>query len=131
MVSGGQVTLQNAGSKVHVGLACPARLQTMRMNAGAADGTSQGKTTRINQLVVRVLETLGLRYGSSFANMDEGQFRTALDAMDNPPPLFTGDMLFDFADDYDTNPWVCLEQPYPLPSTIVAIMPQNVTYDRG
>lgn len=130
-VSGGQITLQNPGSKVQVGLACPARLQTMRLNAGAADGTSQGKTARINQLAVRVLETLGLQYGSSFANMDEGQFRTALNAMDNPPPLFTGDMLFDFADDYDTNPWVCLQQPYPLPATIVAIMPQVTTYDRG
>lgn len=130
-VSGGSITLQNAGSKVHVGLHRSARLQTMRTNAGGADGTSQGKTTRINQLVVRVEETLGLRYGSTFADMDEGQFRIALDPMDNPPPLFTGDMLFDFADDYDTNPWVCLEQPYPLPATIVAIMPQNVTYDRG
>ncbi|MDE4918347.1 hypothetical protein ACUXAV_000387 [Cupriavidus metallidurans] len=131
VVTSGQITLQNPGSKVQVGLACPARLQTMRLNAGAADGTSQGKSARINQLAVRVLETLGLQYGSNFANMDEGQFRTALDAMDNPPPLFTGDMLFDFADDYDTNPWVCLQQPYPLPATIVAIMPQNTTYDRG
>jgi hypothetical protein len=131
VVSGGQITLQNPGSKVHVGLACPARLQSMRLNAGGADGTSQGKSARINQVVVRVLETLGLQFGSNFANLDEGQFRDALDAMDNPPPLFTGDMLFDFPDDYDTNPWICLKQPYPLPSTIVAIMPQVTTYDRG
>lgn len=131
VVSGGQITLQNAGSKVHVGLACPGRLQTMRLNAGGADGTSQGKSARINQVVVRVLETLGLQFGSNFASLDEGQFRDALDEMDNPPPLFTGDMLFDFPDDYDTNPWVCLMQPYPLPSTIVAIMPQVTTYDRG
>lgn len=131
VVSGGSITLQNAGSKVHVGLACPARLQSMRLNAGAADGTSQGKNARINQIVVRVLDTLGLQFGHTFENMDEGQFRTALDAMDNPPPLFTGDMLFDFADGYDTNPWVCLQQPYPLPSTIVAVMPQVTTYDKG
>lgn len=131
VVSGGQITLQNPGSKVHIGLGCPGRLQTMRLNAGGADGTSQGKSARINQVVVRVLETLGLRFGNSFSNMDEGQFRNALDAMDNPPPLFTGDMLFDFASDYDDNPWVCLEQPYPLPAMIVAIFPQVTTYDRG
>jgi len=131
VVTGGKVTLQNAGSKVQVGLHRPARLQTMRLNAGGADGTSQGKTARINQVVIRVEETLGLRYGSTFLDMDDGNFRTAPDLMDNPPPLFTGDMLFDFSDDYDTNPWVCLEQAYPLPSTIVAIMPQNTTYDRG
>lgn len=131
VVTGGQITLQNAGSKVHVGLACPARLQTMRLNAGGADGTSQGKSARINQVTVRVLETLGLQFGNSFAKLDEGQFRTALDNMDNPPPLFTGDMLFDFADDYDDNPWMCFVQPYPLPSTIVALLPQVTTYDRG
>lgn len=131
IVSGGQITLQNPGSKVHVGLACPARMQSMRLNAGAADGTSQGKSARINQIAVRVLETLGLQYGSRFDNMDEGQFRTALNPMDNPPPLFSGDMLFDFADDYDMNPWVCLQQPYPLPCMVVAIMPQVTTYDRG
>ncbi|CAB3644004.1 hypothetical protein [Trinickia soli] len=131
VVSGGQITLQNPGSKVHVGLACPGRLQTMRLNAGGADGTSQGKSARINQVVVRVLETLGLQFGSSFASMDEGQFRNALDPMDNAPPLYTGDMLFDFPDDYDSNPWVCITQPYPLPSTIVAILPQVTTYDRG
>ncbi|WP_214641106.1 hypothetical protein, partial [Mycobacterium tuberculosis] len=113
VVSGGQITLQSPASKVQVGLACPARLQTLRLNAGGADGTSQGKTARVNQMVIRVQDTLGLQYGTSFANMDEGQFRTALDDMDNPPPLKTGDMLFDVAGDYNTSPWVCLQQPYP------------------
>jgi hypothetical protein len=131
VVAGGQITLQNPGSKVHVGLACPARMQTMRLNAGGADGTSQGKSARINQVVVRMLETLGLQFGHSFASVDEAQFRTALDQMDNPPPLFTGDMLFDFEDDYDDNPWMCFVQPYPLPATIVALYPQVTTYDRG
>ncbi|SAL59666.1 gp12 [Caballeronia peredens] len=131
VVSGGQVTLQNPGSKVHVGLASPGRLQTMRLNAGGSDGTSQGKSARINQIVVRLMETLGLQFGSSFSNLDEAQFRAAFDAMDNPPPLFTGDMLFDFESDYDSNPWICLLQPYPLPATIVGIFPQVTTYDRG
>lgn len=131
VVSGGQITLQSPASKVHVGLACWARMQTLRLNAGGADGTSQGKTARVNQMVIRVQDTLGLQYGTSFANMDEGQFRTALNQMDNPPPLKTGDMLFDVAGDYNTSPWVCLQQPYPLPAMIIAIMPQVVTYDRG
>lgn len=131
VVTGGQITLQNAGSKVHVGLASPARLQTMRLNAGGADGTSQGKSARINQVVVRLLETLGLEFGSNFGALDEGNFRTALDNMDNPAPLHTGDIQFDFPDGYDDNPWICLSQPYPLPATIVAILPQVTTYDKG
>jgi len=130
-VSGGSVTLQEGCSKVQVGLPCRARLQTMRLNAGAGDGTSQGKTARINKLVVRFLDTLGLKYGKDFANMDDAEFGDAQNLMDNAPPLFTGDLELDWPGDYDTNPWICFEQSEPQPSTIVAIMPIVSTYDRS
>lgn len=131
VVSGGAIALSRPASKVQIGLACPARLQTMRLNAGAQDGTSQGKTARINKATVRLLESLGLKYGESFASLDEIDFRTALMAMDNPPDLFTGDLLLDWPGDYDTHPWLCFQQDYPLPCTIVGVMPTVSTYDRG
>lgn len=131
VVSGGTITLQRAASKVHVGYACPARMQTMRLNAGAQDGTSQGKTARINKASIRILESLGLKYGQSFDKLDEVDFRTALMDMDNPPDLHTGDVVVDWPGEYDTKPWLCIEQPYPLPSTIVSLMPIVSTYDRG
>lgn len=131
VVSGGTITLQRAASKVHVGFSCPAKLQTMRLNAGSQDGTSQGKTARINKASIRVLETLGLKYGSRFDQLDEVNFRTALMAMDNPPDLFTGDIVTDWPGSYDTNPWLCFQQDYPLPCTLVAAMPIVSTYDRG
>lgn len=130
-VSGGSITLQTAASKVHVGLPKVARLQTLRLNAGGADGTSQGKFSRISQGAIRVKETLGLKVGNSFANMDEVYFRVASDLMDNPAPLYSGDVRFEFADDYDMEPWLCFESSDPLPCTIVAIMPQVTVSDRG
>ena len=130
-VSGGSITLSRAASKVHVGFSCPARMQTMRLNAGAQDGTSQGKTARINKATVRIKDTLGMKYGKSFQSLDEMLFRTALMAMDNPPALFTGDIVVDWPGAYDTHPWLCFEQDDPLPSTIVAVMPIVSTYDRG
>lgn len=131
VVSGGAITLSFAASKVQVGLYKRARLQTMRLNAGAADGTAQGKTARINKASVRLLDTLGMTFGPSFTELDDQPFRDALDAMDNAPPLFTGDILLDWPGDYDTNPWLCFEQSKPLPSTIVGIMPIVSTYDRN
>jgi hypothetical protein len=130
-VTGGSITLQAPASKVQVGLRFASKLQTMRMNAGAQDGTSQGKKTRIPNAVLRVDETLGLQYGKDFTTLYDINFRDALDRMDNPPPMFTGDIAIDWPGDYDTYPWLCFQQSDPLPATIVAIMPQVVVADKG
>jgi hypothetical protein len=130
-VSGGSIALQAPASKVHVGKGFLAKLQTLRLNAGARDGTSQGKKSRVPSAVVRLDETLGLQYGKDFNAMYDIDFRSALQAMDNPPPMFTGDISLDWPGDYDTYPWLCFRQPYPLPATIVAVMPQVVVSDKG
>jgi hypothetical protein len=130
-VAAGTITLPTPACKVQVGLPIRARLQTMRLNAGAADGTSQGKTARINKATVRLLETLGCKFGPSFDQLDEIDFRVVSDKMDGPPDLFTGDQVVDFDGDYSTNPWVCLETSEPQPCTVVAVMPINSTYDRS
>jgi hypothetical protein len=130
-VTGGSITLQAPASKVQAGLGYLAKLQTLRLNAGARDGTSQGKKSRIPSAVIRFNETLGMRYGANFEEMYEIDFRTALDRMDNPPPMFTGDIEVNWPGDYDTHPWLCFQQPYPLPAEIVAVMPQVVVSDKG
>lgn len=132
VVTGGSITLQQQTSgKVHIGLPMPARLQTMRLNAGAQDGTSQGKIGRIPELTVRLLDTLGLKVGSTFINMDDETFRTTANLMDNAPPLFTGDYDITYDGNWDNNPWMCFEQTDPLPSTIIGIYPQSIVSDKG
>jgi hypothetical protein len=131
VVSGGTITLQYPVSKAQVGMPYRSQLQTQRMNAGGSDGTSQGKKAHINAVTVRLDQTLGLSYGSSFDDLLDVNFRSALDSMDNPPPLFTGDKVLDFPGDFSLTPWLCFEQPQPLPCTIVAVMPQVTTYDKG
>ena len=123
-MSGGAVTLQAVAGKAHIGLPCPAKLQTLRLNAGAQDGTSQGKKARINRCAVRLLETGDLNYGINFNDQLDVDFRTALDRMDNPTALFTGDVILDWPGEYDLNPWLCFTVDQPLPCTIIAIMPQ-------
>jgi hypothetical protein len=76
-VTAGSITLQAPASKVQIGLAFAAKLQTLRANAGAHDGTSQGKKTRINNVVIRLLETLGLQYGASFDDLIDVDFHRA------------------------------------------------------
>ncbi len=127
--SDGVLSLPRAASKVQVGYPCPAKWQTMRFNAGAQDGTSQGKLARITRPVVRLWETLGLTFGPTFAQLDTLNFRDPAANMDQPVPLFTGDMVLEWDSDQNRDPWMCFQQSDPLPAMIVAIMPQITVMD--
>jgi hypothetical protein len=130
-VSGGAITLTRSASKVHVGYGYNMDGATLRLEAGAADGTAQGKTKRIHSVTFRVNQTLGMKYGPSFDSLTPIYFRTSNDPMGSAPPLFTGDKAVEFEGDYDNDAYICWRQDKPLPSTILAVMPQLVTQDRG
>ena len=129
-VESGSVTLQRASSVVHVGLPYLSLLQTMRPEAGAGDGTAQGKTKRINKMVIRFLATVGAKAGPDVDHLDEIQFRSGSALMDAPVPLFTGDKIMEWPGGYDFDGYMIVEQDQPLPMTVVALMPQLQTQDR-
>lgn len=129
IVSSGQVILQTAASLVNVGLPMTARIQTMRIEAGAQNGTAQGKTKRISKVTMRFQNTSSGRFGPTFDKMDEITFRSPNDRMDRPVPTFTGDKLLEFDDDYGTDAFICFENTKPLPSTVLGIFPMVTTYD--
>jgi len=130
VVSSGSISLQYAASVVQVGLPCPAKLRAMRLEAGAGDGTAQGKSKRITKAVIRFYNTLGAKAGPSETDLDSIEFRTGSDLMNQAPPLFTGDKLIDWPGGYDFDGFVMVVQDQPLPMTVVAIMPQLHTFDR-
>jgi hypothetical protein len=129
-VESGSVTLQRTASVVHVGLPYVSLLQTMRPEAGAGDGTAQGKTKRINKMVIRFLATVGAKAGPDTDHLDEIQFRSGSALMDAPVPLFTGDKIMEWPGGYDFDGYMIVEQDQPLPMTVVALMPQLQTQDR-
>ena len=125
----GTITLQAAATKVQVGLPCPARLQTMRLEAGSSDGTSQGKTKRMHKVTFRLLRSAGAQVGPVATNLQTLEFRTPADAMDAPPPLFTGDKLVAWPGGYETDNRIYVAHDQPTPLTLVAIYPQIMTQD--
>ena len=131
-VSAGAINLQLAGSVVNVGLAYNATIKTMPIEAGAADGTAQGKQMRIHNIVIKMHETgPGLWYGPDTSNMDEYAMRSPGFDMDAPIPLYTGDTeLLSWPGEYQQGPQMTIQHRLPLPCTIVALMPQLNTYDR-
>jgi hypothetical protein len=121
VVSGGSITLDNAASRVHVGLPFETVIQPMRLDSDPAAGVSQGQVKQVRELVVRVNNSLGLTYGdgNTFTNLS---FRDTADRMDEAPPLFTGDKVLEFEGDFDLDVPFIIKQGQPLPLCLLAII---------
>lgn len=130
VVSSGSITLARSATKVHVGLAYNSDGQTLRIEAGAADGTAQGKTKRIHRVAFRFHETVGCKFGPDADNLVNLTFRMPADPMDESVPLFSGDKSEDFNGDFDTKGQIYFRQDQPLPFTLLGLYPQLVTQDR-
>jgi len=129
-VSSGAITLDRSATKACVGLSYDSILQTMRIEGGAAEGTSQGKTKRISKVVLRLFETVGVKVGPSLSNLETIPFRTTSSLLSNPvDTLLSGDKEIEFNDDYNSDGFIFIKQDQPLPCSILAIYPTLVTSD--
>ena len=132
----GTVTLTRAASVVHVGYRYNSDGQSLRPEAGASQGTAQGKTMRSHRVFFRLYDTLGLSVGATFNTTGYGKltplvFRTGGDALGAAVPLFNGDKGdFSWEGEYSTNNYVAFRVSQPVPATIVAIMPDLDTQER-
>ena len=128
-VSSGSITLDRSSTSVKVGLAYRSLLQTMRLNAGSQNGTSQGKTKRIYDITVRMFETIGVEVGPNLNDMERIPFRSSADLMDEGIPPFTGDKEVEFRGNYETDGFIFVRQTQPLPFTILSLYPRLTTND--
>ena len=128
-VSSGSITLDRSSTNVKVGLSYSSILQTMRLDAGSQNGTSQGKTKRIYEITIRLFESVGVEVGESLDNMERIPFRTSSDPMDQGIPPFTGDKAVEFRGNYDTDGFIFVRQTQPLPLTILSLYPELQTND--
>ena len=129
-VSSGAVTLERYVTKAHAGLSYNSTLRTLRVDAGSAMGTSQGKIKRINELTVRLYRSVGLKVGRDASNLDIVPFRSSAASMDAPISLFTGDKEIELNGNYDTDGQLTIRQDQPLPMNILAVFATLSTFDQ-
>lgn len=130
-VASGQITLDRPASVVQAGLAYRSDGQMLRLDAGAADGTAQGKLQRAHLATFRLHNAAGLLVGRDFDNLDAIPFRDSEDDTGAAVPLFTGDKEVSWDGDYTTENYFCWRVEQPVPCTVLAVMPQLHTQDRG
>ena len=128
-VASGSITLDRSSKNVKVGLNYTSLLQTMRLDAGSQDGTSQGKTKRIYDITVRMFETIGVEVGPNLNDLERIPFRSSADLMDEGIPPFSGDKQVEFRGNYETDGFIFVRQTQPLPFTILSLYPRLATND--
>ena len=128
-VSGGSITLSRSSTKVKVGLKYTSLLQTMRIDAGAQNGTSQAKTKRIYNITVRLYESVGVEVGPDLNNMEAIPFRSSATLMDTAIPVYTGDKEIEFRGNYESDGFIFVRQTQPLPLTVLSLYPDLTTND--
>lgn len=128
VVASAAVNLQRASSVVHVGFGFQSRVETLDIDAGAADGTAATRRRRIGEIGVRLFQSLACRVGYVDPDrgdvLDEVQFRTAEMPMDASPPLFTGDKVVVFPGGWQRECRVVVTQDRPLPLTVLGLVPR-------
>jgi hypothetical protein len=131
----GEITLNRSASVVQVGYRYNSDGQTLRQEAGAADGTAQGKTNRPHRVAFRFRGTGPVKIGSNFNSSGYGKLtplplRVSTDDTATAVPLFSGDKSIEWEADYAMDNSICWRWNSALPGTLLAIMPQLHTQDR-
>jgi hypothetical protein len=129
VVTNGRVFLPHAAGIVIVGFSYQALLKTLHIEAGAQSGTAQGRIGRVYEIIARLQNSVGGKFG-----MDEGKkldpikYREGTDTLPPAIGLFNGDKVLPFDGDWDRDRYVTIQHDEPLPFTVTALMiSQRVT----
>lgn len=127
IVVGGSITLPSPVTKVIIGLPFTAQLQTMPLDIG--EPTVQGKRKKIAALTLRVRESRGLAAGPTFDDLVQVKERGPATPLGLPIPLVTSDERINMPPTWTEPGQICIQQSYPLPTTVLGVIPEIVTGD--
>lgn len=127
VVTGGAIQLQYPVARAQVGLRYTSKLTTMRIEAGATQGTAQAKLKRTGKVFFRFVDTVGGFYGIEGLQLDEIQFRDSSMPMDQAVEPFSGDKEVQWPIGWERDGRLTIEQIQPLPMTLLAIYPEMKT----
>lgn len=118
-VTNGSIALQNAGSKIQVGIPITADAQLLPFSQQSANdgGFGQGVLKNVNAVNVRVNLTSGLYAGPDFSHLRQYKQRTT-ENYGAPPNLVTGVINIVIDPAWGQDGQVCFRQVDPLPVTI-------------
>ncbi len=122
VVQDGHITLERAGTVLHVGLPYEATLQTLE--PGDASGSLVGIKKRLTGVTLRLYNSRGTWVGADEETLSEIKPRDADVLPGQPIPLRTTDVSVGIAATWRANGSVMVRQRDPLPVSVLAVAPE-------
>ena len=126
VVDGGEITLQDSFSKVIVGLAYVSEVWPTITEIPTSIGTSYTRMSRIVKLNVNYYNSGGVLFGrydsEDGERIEEAAFRRPWDLTNEPVPLFSGTISYNFLLGFDRDIRYFIRQIQPLPLTVRGIV---------
>lgn len=120
VVSGGSITLDQAASKVHVGLPIEADIETLPLAFQIDNGYGQGRPKNVNRAWLRVYRSSGIFVGPSLAALTEANQRTN-EPYGSPPALKSEEIEVRVSPSWSDGGQIVVRQADPLPLTIAGL----------
>ena len=120
---GGEITVPAGLTTVQAGLPHTFKLQPMRIVFADANGTTFGSTTRVNELVISFLNSLGVNYGDEDSNLFAIDFDDEkLEPETYIAGLFSGDVPVTMPGGFSTQNPIIISGSSTYPCTIRALI---------
>lgn len=123
-VEGGEIRLDRPTRRLHAGLPFASWLETMNLEPGLGDGAALGRPKTLTAVDLLVVASLGGRVGPDAAALEPLLARRDGQAMDAPPPLFTGLRRVEWRGGWRTEKRLVVMHDQPLPFTLAGAVPQ-------
>lgn len=125
-VAGGAITLPRPAFSVQIGLAFECVVEMLQPEVGGNGTTAQGSQVHVNEVILRVLDT-----SAALINGQPVEFRRfGGDLLDQPPPMYSGDVRRTTLSDSIFTTQQVITQPYPLPFHLLDVI-RRTTINEG
>lgn len=121
VVTAGAVTLGNAASVVHVGLAYTSDLQTLPLALEGMQAAGQGTLKNVLAAHLRITQTSLFEVGPAFDKLTPNRSRLVSDPFGSAPSLVTSEQRVAIQGSWNADGSVCVRQTNPLPLSILAM----------
>lgn len=122
VVTSGAVSFDSKFSRIHVGLPYTSRIKTLRLDLN--NGSLNGKKRNVAAINIEAVKTRGVKGGTSSLDELFEIKQREYEKYADPTELFTGSKRLTVGTTWGRDGEVILQQDYPLPMTITAILPE-------
>lgn len=120
VVASGSITLEQACSKIQVGLPIVSDVFTLPLSAQVDESLAQGRQKNINKVWLRVNKSSGVFAGPTLDKLIQYKQRTT-EPYGSPPRVITDELEISLSNDWQSGGQIYIRQTDPLPLTVVSM----------